>query len=157
MSRQALRVGIGLALVFAATPLLARQGQAGGSAPVQGPVASAGAPASDAEVARNLLSTSQTQRCRPMQRADGTIVVCGGKEASERERIPLRDETDGAKSTDTGVPRAPNVSGLRDCSRGCIGLGGVPPPIYYFDIKALPAPPPGSDADRIAKGEIPAP
>lgn len=150
-------VGIGLALVFAATPLLAQQGQVGASAPVQGPVAPGGTPASDAEVARNLLSTSQTQRCRPMQRSDGTIVVYGGKEASERERIPLRDETDGAKSTDTGVPRAPNVSGLRDCSRGCIGLGGVPPPIYYFDIKALPAPPPGSDADRIAKGEIPAP
>lgn len=91
-----------------------------------------------------------------MQRSDGTIVVCGGKEASDRERVPLRDETDGATSTDTGVPRAPNVTGLRDCSRGCIGVGGVPPPMYYFDIKALPPAPPGSDADRIAKGEIPA-
>lgn len=116
-----------------------------------------GAAQNDAEVARNLLTNSQTQRCRPMQRSDGTIVVCGGKDASDRERVPLRDETDGAKSTDDGLPRAPNVSGLRDCSRGCIGLGGKANEIYIFDIKALPPPPPGSDADRIAKGEIPAP
>lgn len=111
----------------------------------------------DATMSQRLLTGAQAERCRPMQRSEGTIVVCGGKEASDKERIPLRDETDGAKSTDDGLPRAPNVSGLRDCSRGCIGLGGVPAPIYYFDIKALPAPPPGSDADRIAKGEIPAP
>ncbi|MBA4354075.1 MAG: hypothetical protein C0409_05235 [Novosphingobium sp.] len=114
-------------------------------------------PQDDAAMSQRLLTGAQAERCRPMQRSDGTIVVCGGKEASDKERIPLRDETDGAKSTDDGRPRAPNVSGLRDCSRGCIGLGGVPAPIYYFDIKALPAPPPGSDADRIAKGEIPAP
>lgn len=108
-------------------------------------------------MSQRLLTGAQAERCRPMQRSDGTIVVCGGKEASDRERIPLRGETDGAKSTNDGLPRAPNVSGLRDCSRGCIGLGGVPAPVYYFDIKALPPPPPGSDADRIAKGEIPAP
>ncbi|WP_084279315.1 hypothetical protein [Novosphingobium sp. B1] len=140
----------GLALLFGATSAHAQQaGAASGpsAAPVQ----------SDSEVARNLLTTSQTQRCRPMQRSDGTIVVCGGKEASDRERVPLRDETDGAKSTDDGLPRAPNVSGLRDCSRGCVGLGGKAREIYIFDIKALPPPPPGSDADRIAKGEIPAP
>lgn len=111
----------------------------------------------DATTSQRLLAGTQAERCRPMQRSDGTIVVCGGKEASERERIPLRDETDSAKSTNDGLPRAPNVSGLRDCSRGCLGIGGVPPPMYYFDIKALPPPPPGSDADRIAKGEIPAP
>ncbi|CAM3970026.1 Secreted protein [Novosphingobium lubricantis] len=126
---------------------------------VQGPPAPAGAasPSDDAAMAQRLLSGVQPQRCRPIQRPDGSIVVCGGKEASEKERIPLRDETDTARSTDTGLPRAPNVSGLRDCSRGCLGLGGVPAPMYYFDIKALPPPPPGSDADRIAKGEIPAP
>jgi hypothetical protein len=147
----------GFALLFGAVPAVAQQSGAA-AAPVQGPAAPAGnAVQDDAAVAQRLLSGSQAERCRPMQRSDGTIVVCGGKEANDKERIPLRGETDGAKSTDTGVPRAPNVSGLRDCSRGCIGLGGVPPPMYYFDIKALPAPPPGSDADRIAKGEIPAP
>lgn len=157
MSRRRVAVLAAFALLFGAAPVAAQQ-TGTGSAPVQGPAAPAGSTVQDdASVAQRLLSGSQAERCRPMQRSDGTIVVCGGKEASDKERIPLRDETDGAKSTDTGVPRAPNVSGLRDCSRGCIGLGGVPPQMYYFDIKALPAPPPGSDADRIAKGEIPAP
>ncbi|MBB4614498.1 hypothetical protein [Novosphingobium taihuense] len=156
MSRQRVAVLAGFALLFGAAPLAAQDSAPAPAPPVQGPTIT-GAAQSDADVARNLLTNSQTQRCRPMQRSDGTIVVCGGKEASERERIPLRDETDGAKSTDDGLPRAPNVSGLRDCSRGCIGLGGKPNEIYLFDIKALPPPPPGSDADRIAKGEIPAP
>ncbi|MBB3859763.1 hypothetical protein GGQ88_001024 [Novosphingobium hassiacum] len=146
-----------IALLFGAPPALAQE-QAASTAPVQGPVVPNGSVAQDdASTSQRLLTGAQAERCRPMQRSDGTIVVCGGKEASEKERLPLRDETDGAKSTNDGLPRAPNVSGLRDCSRGCIGLGGVPPPIYYFDIKALPPPPPGSDADRIAKGEIPAP
>jgi hypothetical protein len=155
LSRRTVAVLAGFVLLFGAVPVFGQQTAAPNPGAVQGPVVT-GAGQSDADVARALLTTSQTQRCRPMQRSDGTIVVCGGKDASDRERVPLRDETDGAKSTDTGIPRAPNVSGLRDCSRGCIGVGGVPPPMYYFDIKALPAPPPGSDADRIAKGEIPA-
>ncbi|CAH0495066.1 hypothetical protein NVSP9465_00070 [Novosphingobium sp. CECT 9465] len=157
MSRPRVAVLAGIALLFGAMPVMAQQ-QAGTNANVQGPVLPRGEVAQDdATMSQRLLTGAQAERCRPMQRSDGTIVVCGGKEASDKERIPLRDETDGAKSTDDGLPRAPNVSGLRDCSRGCIGLGGVPAPIYYFDIKALPAPPPGSDADRIAKGEIPAP
>ena len=84
-------------------------------------------------------------------------MVCGGREASEKERLPLRGELDSARSARDGMVRAPNVSGLPDCSRGCIGLGGVPPPMYYFDITALPEAPPDSDADRIARGEIRAP
>lgn len=157
MSRRRVAVLAGIALLFGAMPLSA-QDKGGSLAPIQGPVVSgSSAPKDDAAMSQRLLTGTQAERCRPMQRSDGTIVVCGGKEASDKERIPLRDETDGAKSTDDGRPRAPNVSGLRDCSRGCIGLGGVPAPVYYFDIKALPAPPPGSDADRIAKGEIPAP
>lgn len=157
MSRRRVAVLAGIALLFGAIPASA-QNKGGSSAPMQGPVAPGTTmPQDDAAMSQRLLTGAQAERCRPMQRSDGTIVVCGGKEASDKERIPLRDETDGAKSTDDGRPRAPNVSGLRDCSRGCIGLGGVPAPIYYFDIKALPAPPPGSDADRIAKGEIPAP
>lgn len=157
LSRRRVTVLAGIALLFAAMPTISH-GQAGSSAAVQGPtLPGTSAPQDDAAMSQRLLTGRQAERCRPMQRADGTIVVCGGKEASERERLPLRGETDTAKSTDDGRPRAPSVSGLRDCSRGCLGLGGAPAPVYYFDIKALPAPPPGSDADRIAKGEIPAP
>ena len=89
--------------------------------------------------------------------SDGTIIVCGGKAASDKERIPLREELESARSVKGGVPRAPNVSGLRDCSRGCIGFGSAPVAMYYFDLKALPEAPKGSDADRIATGEIRAP
>lgn len=95
--------------------------------------------------------------CRNRSRLPGEIVVCGSREADEKERIPLRDQTEAAQSVRDGLPRAPDVSGLPDCSRGCIGFGKVPPPMYYFDITALPEAPPGSDADRIAKGEMPAP
>ena len=120
------------------------------------------APAADiaaqtnAEIAQRLLRAAEKPRCG-VPAADGSIVVCGGREASEKERLPLRGELDSARSTRDGMVRAPNVSGMRDCSQGCIGIGGVPPPMYYFDITALPEAPPDSDADRIARGEIRAP
>jgi hypothetical protein len=114
------------------------------------------AEASAAIAQRLMQGPPQPQRCG-VPASDGTIVVCGGKAASDKERLPLRDELESARSTKDGLPRAPNVSGMRDCSRGCIGLGSAPVPMYYFDLKALPEAPPGSDADRIASGEIRAP
>lgn len=110
----------------------------------------------NAAIAQRLLHAAEKPRCG-VPAADGSIVVCGGREASDQERLPLRGELDSARSTKDGLPRAPNVGGLPDCSRGCIGLGGVPPPMYYFDITALPEAPPDSDADKIARGEIRAP
>lgn len=110
----------------------------------------------DAAIAQRLLQVSKPTRCG-VPAADGSIVVCGGREASEKERLPLRDDLNSARSTKDGLPRAPNVSGLPDCSRGCIGFGSVPPPMYYFDITKLPEAPPDSDADKIARGEIRAP
>ncbi|MET3473392.1 hypothetical protein ABIC78_003942 [Novosphingobium sp. 1529] len=113
----------------------------------------------DGNLAQRLITGSQATRCRPGRSADGAIVVCGGAEAREKERLPLRDQTDTAQSTNDGLPRAPNVFGMAPCkgNGACVGFGSVPPPMYYFDITALPPPPPGSDADRIAKGEIRAP
>lgn len=114
---------------------------------------------SDGNLAQRIITGSQATRCRPGRAADGSIVVCRDAESREKERLPLRDQTDTAQSTNDGLPRAPNVSGLPECSgkHTCLGFGSVPPPMYYFDITALPPPPPGSDADRIAKGEIRAP
>lgn len=110
----------------------------------------------NAAIAQRLLTAGQPKRCETAG-PDGGIVVCGGRGASEKERLPLRDQLDSARSTKDGMVRAPNVSGLRDCSRGCIGIGGVPPPMYYFDITKLPEAPADSDADKIARGEIRAP
>ena len=39
----------------------------------------------------------------------------------------------------------------------CFTVGKVPPPIYYIDLSKIPLPPPGSDAEKIAKGEMRAP
>lgn len=113
----------------------------------------------DGNLAQRIITGSQATRCRPGRAADGSIVVCRDAQSREKERLPLRDQTDTAQSTNDGLPRAPNVSGLPECSgkHTCLGFGSVPPPMYYFDITALPPPPPGSDADRIAKGEIRAP
>ncbi|MEI6640568.1 MAG: hypothetical protein WCL10_00935 [Novosphingobium sp.] len=110
----------------------------------------------NAAIAQRLLQAGQRTRCGGAG-ADGGIVVCGGREANEKERLPLRDELESARATRDGLARAPNVSGLPDCSRGCIGFGSAPAPMYFFDITKLPEAPPDSDADRIARGEIRAP
>lgn len=128
----------------------------------QTPAASAAVPAdsagvdTNAEIAQRLLTAGQPKKCEKAG-PDGAIVVCGGREANEKERLPLRDQLESAKSTRDGLPRAPNVSGLPDCSRGCIGFGSAPTPMYFFDITKLPEAPPDSDADKIARGEIRAP
>lgn len=110
----------------------------------------------NAEIAQRLLTAGQPKKCEKAG-PDGAIVVCGGRAESEKERLPLRDQLESAKSTRDGLLRAPNVSGLPDCSRGCIGFGSAPAPMYFFDITKLPEAPPDSDADKIARGEIRAP
>ena len=110
----------------------------------------------NAEIAQRLLTAGQPKKCEKAG-PDGAIVVCGGREANEKERLPLRGELDSAHSTKDGMVRAPNVSGLPDCSRGCIGFGSAPTPMYFFDITKLPEAPEDSDAAKIARGEIRAP
>lgn len=109
----------------------------------------------DAIKAQKAMADPTRPECRPENRTSGQIVVCGDNEENARQKLPIPVAPDTSKTTADGVPRAPNVSGLPDCSKGgCIGFGHVPPPVYYFDIKALPEAPPGSDADKIAKGEM---
>ena len=122
-----------------------------------------GAP-SDADRAmarqRDLIDVSP-EKCRREADKRNEIVVCADPRRNERERLPLRNESDAARSTRTGTPRAPDVDGIA-CRRGADGvcrgnMGRVPPPIYYIDLSKIPEAPAGSDADRIAKGEIPVP
>lgn len=141
---------------------MARAQSAPAADAAQTPAASAATPAAsgdadtNAQIAQRLLTAGQPKKCEKGG-PDGAIVVCGGREANEKERLPLRGELESARSTRDGLPRAPNVSGLPDCSRGCIGFGSVPAPMYFFDITKLPEAPPDSDADKIARGEIRAP
>lgn len=92
----------------------------------------------------------------------GVIVVCAALEEQSQFRIPSSsDEGDDSQLGWDGSP--PDVAGP-GIFTGPATVGGIcgiglnpcpPPPIYYFDITALPEPPPGSDADKIAKGEVP--
>ncbi len=89
----------------------------------------------------------------------GEIVVCGKHHTdTDRYRLPSSsdDNPNSPEALRTGALHPPDVSshppdGVK------IGLGHVPPPIYYIDTTKLPDPPPGSDADKIAKGEMAAP
>jgi len=114
----------------------------------------------NAAIAQRLLQAGQRARC---DRAgpDGGIVVCGGREANEKERLPLRDQLESARATRDGLPRAPNVFGIGDIggvtAKGCF-LPPCPPPVMPdIDFAALPEAPADSDADKIARGEIRAP
>ena len=97
--------------------------------------------------------------CRPESRVPGEIVVCADQRKNERERLPLRDELDSAKSTSGGVPATPDVHGIRQIPggisiKGCFLPPCPPPPMYFFDIASLPEAPEGSDADLVARGEM---
>ena len=90
------------------------------------------------------------------------IVVCAALEEQEQFRVPSGlDEGDDSHLSWAGDP--PDVSGPGIFKgpatvSGCIkGVTCPPPPAYIFDITALPEAPPGSDADKIAKGEMPQP
>lgn len=124
------------------------------------PAGQAESPApADADLAGSLLTTARATRprrevCGEAQQG-GEIVVCGA-DHGERWRVPSTADSDpeSRQGTNNGVPRAPSVSSLPDCRHGCIGLGKAPPPLYIIDLRKMPEAPAGSDADRIAKGEL---
>lgn len=92
------------------------------------------------------------------------IVVCLDRRTDQR--VPSTAQTDPSsraarKALDGNIPSAPFVGSIR-CKQGADGVcrgnvGSAPEPAYYVDVSALPQAPEGSDADRIAKGEVPAP
>lgn len=99
-------------------------------------------------------------RCRPQPGSD-EIVVC--RDSGEDLVVPSTSESDpdslaARRALNGGVPRAPQFDrGSCRGKPGCITGGWAPPPVYYVDVTKLPDAPPGSDADRIAKGDEPAP
>ena len=77
------------------------------------------------------------------------IVVCADRGKDQRVFGP-------SSSTDIGIPDAPNLapSGAGGVSmRGCF-LQKCPKQVYYVDVTALPKAAAGTDADKIAKGEM---
>lgn len=74
---------------------------------------------------------------------DGSNSLSGSRTAAQKR---YAEETAFAD-----VPRAPEAFGIPNHGNS-IGFGSVPPPALLIDVTALPKAPPGSDADRIARG-----
>ena len=98
-------------------------------------------------------------RCRPKPGSDEIVVCVDRGEDQQVERDASDPNTlEGRRALDGGIPRAPQFDrGSCRGQPGCVTGGWAPPPVYYIDMKAIPEPPPGSDADKIAKGEMRAP
>ena len=92
---------------------------------------------------------------------DTVIIVCAPIEDDpDRYRVPSQLE-EGDDSHLSWNGEAPDVSGPgifkgpATVSGLCIVPPCPPPPVYMIDVTALPEAPPGSDADRIARGLAP--
>jgi len=100
------------------------------------------------------------KRCRPQPGSD-EIVVCVDR--GEDQRVYRDDPYNpgtlaGRRALNGGIPSAPQLDrGSCKGKPGCITGGWAPAPVYYIDMTAIPEPPEGSDADKIAKGEMSAP
>lgn len=102
-------------------------------------------------------------RCLFSHRSADQIVVCAAPDR-DRDRLPLYQKELEARIHDS-TPRAPDLFGLTPFAgfgptvtfKGCFIPPCPPRPIYYFDIASLPQAPAGSDAARIAAGEIATP
>jgi hypothetical protein len=139
---------IGLVAALAAMPLLAQSADLEPDPQVAERLAAA----------KSRLSVETVQdRCRSARKT-GEIVVCVDR--GEDLRVPTTAESDPAslaarRALNNGVPRAPAFSRSCKGQPGCITGGWAPPPIYVIDLAAIPEAPEGSDADKIAKGEMP--
>ena len=127
--------------------------------------AGAQAPDPDLQVAERLAAAKSRlgvetvqDRCRNARKS-GEIVVCIDR--GEDLRVPSTAASDPSslaarRALNNGIPRAPQLDrGSCKGQPGCVVGGWAPPPIYVIDPAALPQAPEGSDADRIAKGELP--
>ena len=97
------------------------------------------------------------RKARCQKGAAGEIVVCAPDQDRFRAQSTADIDPKSPQALRDGVPRAPDFSGSCAGQPGCIMGGWAPPPIYIIDLDAIPMPAPGSDADRIAKGEMAAP
>jgi hypothetical protein len=160
------RVILTAAALLSAMPLAAQSdsGVTPPAAPTPAPPASEPPPGQRINVLvtvpRGEVNQAQTQECE--NRADastisGEIVVCRQVGDDTSALTGNREATQKRYAQETmlkGAPRAPEVFGIPDNGKG-IGFGKAPPPAYIVDFNALPTAPPGSDADRIARGLAP--
>jgi len=122
----------------------------------------------DRAVAERMMSAGGRMTRDPSRSAclrtvrQGEIVVCAPDE--NQFRVPSTSESDPGsdQALNDGRLHPPDVGG-RGIFRGkptmgggCL-LGSCPPQFYIIDLSTIPLAPAGSDADKIAKGEMRAP
>lgn len=107
------------------------------------------------EKARDYFGVTQARpRCGAA--APGEVVVCGRPAPNQRLESPEpKVEPDSKAAALGGSPMGSKGAG-GVTMRGCF-LQKCPKELLFIDLKALPEPPKGSDADLIAKGEMRAP
>lgn len=84
------------------------------------------------------------------------IVVCA-PDTSQHYRVPPSSDDPHDTGGSRGGLTPPDMYGGPPCTGLCVRGGYAPPPVYYIDLSKIPEAPPGSDADKIAKGEARAP
>ena len=89
------------------------------------------------------------RRCRPNGNAD-EIIVC----AKTPEAPPPREPFDPDARSNLKFTPPKGAVGVGATVRGCF-LQRCPKPLVFIDVKALPPAPAGSEADLIARGEMP--
>lgn len=105
------------------------------------------------EDARTYYGTKQPLRgCQAAGEPD-EIMVCGHVRPDPRYEKVAPPRFDRAKMAAFGAPPVGGGVGGSVTVRGCF-LQKCPKPLYIIDLKAIPEPPPGSDADLIARGEM---
>ncbi len=121
----------------------------------------------DRAVARGLMSRSGRlapplrPRCEAPKGND--IVVCAQDQEQFRARSSSDEDPGSDQALNDGRLTPPDVAG-RGIFRGKPTMAGKclippcpPPAAYMIDLSTIPQAPAGSDADKIAKGEIRAP
>lgn len=110
---------------------------------------------------RYAVRSPRADPCPPEQA--GVIVVCRRLEDPESQRVPgtIDQAIAAGAAVNDGLPRAPDLMGIPD---GGVSVGGgcfvppcPPPAAIMIDLKALPEPPPGSDAASYGYQPPPAP
>lgn len=110
-----------------------------------------------AKAAYGPLAPQRPKNCGSQDK-NGEIVVCAPDDGKQW-RVPSTSESDpnSRQATRTGMPRAPQLD-RGSCKGkgqvGCIGLGGRAREIYMIDLKSIPETPKGSDAEKVANGEM---
>lgn len=95
--------------------------------------------------------TSAGRDCGPTD--DGEIVVCGKAKISPRVDPVAPAQRADSKAVALGGSPVPHLGG-GVTMKACV-LQKCPKELYFIDLASIPEAPAGSDADRVAKGEIP--